>query len=164
MTLGPGRANRRTCTLGPVVSSFHLLRRLQRHGVPGRAPSVAVPVDRTAATRNELAGVFAAVEPVVQECRAMVEAATAEARDTLEQARLRSQLLLDEASARAAGVAAAEAAAELARLEREADEVMASSRAEADRVEARAAAREKELTDRIVSYTLSLPVRPGGAR
>ena len=160
MTLGPGRRNRSRLTLALVLSSSRLLRRLWRYGVPGRAPAAGVPIDRRAETEAELAGIFAALQPVVDECSGIRDRAALEAADTRRRAENRARRIEEVASARAGTEAADEARRELERLTGEAERIVESARGEALRIGSASGPRVADLRDRIVAAILALPRAP----
>ncbi len=145
-----------------MLSTARLLRRLQRHGVPGPAPPAGVPVDRRAEAQAELAGVFAALAPVADECRREAERAGQDAAAAVESARAGAARAVADAHERAPALAQEEADLESERIEGQVEQILASAGAEAARIRVAGPARVAVLRDRVVSYVLALP--DGGTR
>lgn len=114
-------------------------------------------MDRLAEMEQELAGVFSALQPVVDECARLVEQAGEEAADTLRRARAEAALAVAGAGERASEEASEEARRESGRLERQAEQILGSARAEAERIRSVLPVRLEALRDRIVDYILALP-------
>ena len=140
-----------------MLSTARLLRRLQRHGVPGPAPPAGVPVDRRAEAEAELAGVFSALLPVADECRHEVERAGEDAEAMVASARADAARAVADAQRRAPALALEEAGRESEHIERQAQQILASAGSEAARIRAAGPARVAALRDRVVSYVLALP-------
>lgn len=116
-----------------------LLERFRPAGIPGAATRAGVPADRAAESSAELAGVFAALEPVEAECRAIREAAEREARDVRRRADDRADALIRKARASVAAERALAAvragertSAERAAVIADAERLAAQVRARAD--------------------------------
>lgn len=146
-----------------MPSLAQLLRRLRRHAVPGRAQPAAVPVDRTAEMREELAPVFALLEPVVEATSAQLELAARQAEQLLAEATARSRQAAEDAERRYPGETAAEMARELSRLDREAHRAAVRAEAESAADGEALRARVQALSSRMVDFALALPYQQAAA-
>jgi hypothetical protein len=127
-----------------------LLDRFRPAGAPGSAGAAGVPLDRQAATTTELDPVFAALAPVVAECRRL-------RRDAAREAARREAAAAEQARAlvaRARNAAAADRAAAAARVREDVAAEVAQlnevAAAEAEEVRRRGAQRLPWLVSRVV--------------
>lgn len=107
--------------------------------------------------RAELAGVFATLQPIVEECRRLEDDAARSGNESVRQARAGAAEVIEAAVKAAPGLAANAAEQETIRLDQESERVRADAAAEAERVRAAAAARAAGMRQRLVEAVLALP-------
>jgi hypothetical protein len=132
-----------------------ILDRFRPAGAPGPVAPAGVPAQDATGPRSELAPVFAALQPDVQDAESRASTARARAAVITEDAHRRAAELL--AEARAGAHRERLAAVEEARVAAMQDGARATARAQAEAAEirARAAARSAAVTARAVAFVLA---------
>lgn len=128
-----------------------ILRRFRPAAAPGPAAPPGVPVDRTAESAAELAPVFAALDPAVEEADRRGVAARAEADRRRRRAAEEAGRILADAQSRVEAVRSEAAATALASIDEQRAALERDANAEAARVHEVSEATRADLVARIVA-------------
>jgi vacuolar-type H+-ATPase subunit H len=127
-----------------------LLERFRPAGAPGAATAAGVPVDRRATLAAELEPIFAALDEVTRECKALRLAARRAADRRVAHAEQRARAIVARAAAEAEAERAAASATLRSRAAREVAEIAARATADADAVRRHSAHTRPQLLVRLV--------------
>lgn len=128
-----------------------LLQRLRPTGAPGPAGPVAVPAEDEDAAAAELAPVFEALAPVLDECEEIRSTAGREAEDEIARSHRDADRLVAEASERSSAERAAAATKVRRSGDAAADALLADAEAAAERLRREGGRRLAELTEQVVA-------------
>lgn len=127
-----------------------ILDRLRPAGAPGEATRPGVPVDPRESLANELAPVFAALEPVRQECARITEEAMVAARQREAEAARKAQDIVARARAEGEAERARAAASARAVAARETERILADAQAQAENIRRRGEQDRPQLLSRVL--------------
>jgi vacuolar-type H+-ATPase subunit H len=127
-----------------------ILDRFRPAGAPGGATGAGVPVDRQQSLTDEVATVFADLEPTIQECARIAHEADEQAQRREKDAQRRAHDLVARARSESEAERAGAAAAVRARAASESERILADARQQAQQVRRRADERRPRLLARVV--------------